>query len=152
MANHRRKIEEILDSEGWSYRKTERDILLIASFGAHKWKMNLHCTDEGHVSCWAAYPWPVPENRRSSLLAGLNELNLQQQRGCFLFSPAHGKVLYRCGVQIMDDYTSYEAIRDLLLAGAALTEASWNPVYRLIFGISEEVPHSRLTEEVNHGE
>ncbi len=152
MANHRRKIEEILDREGWSYRKTERDILLIASWGAHKWKMDLHCTDEGQVSCFAAYPWPVPENRRSSLLAGLNDLNLQQQRGCFLFSPAHGRVLYRCGVQILDDYTSYETIKELLLTGAALTDANWNAVYRLIFGSSGDVPHSRLTEEVKHGE
>ena len=148
--NHIQKVEEILGREGWSYRRLGRDIIFIASYGSRKLKMNINCTDEGQVCCIAAYPWPLPEKRQSIVFAGLNDLNLRQIRGCFLVSANYEKVLYRCGVQILDEYTGYDSIQDILLTSVAVVNNFWTEIYTLLYGVEEGL-HNRLAKEVNNG-
>jgi len=152
MANHKQKVLEILEREGWSYREEEENVLFLASYGTRKWKMTIHCTEKGQISCYAAYPWPVPEIRLSKVLAGLNVLNQQQLRGCFFLCSSPSRVLYRCGVQILDEYTSYEAIEDILLTTVAVVNTHWPKVYSLLFGLDEGFPNMQLIKEANQDE
>ncbi len=135
--NNLHKVREILDREGWSYQSQENDILLLVSFGGRKWKMIVNCSDEGLVCCFGVFPWPVAENRLARVWEGLNKLNLLQRRGCFMVNPADTRVIYRCGIQIVDEYASYAEIKNIFLAGVASVHANWEHVHRLIHGVSD---------------
>jgi hypothetical protein len=129
------KVKEILDHEGWKYVKSENDILLVASWQTRKWRMVISCEEEGQVCCFAVYPWNVTEDRFAGVFKALNELNMSQRRGCFMMNTLDMRVIYRCGVHILDEYTSHEYIKHVLLSSVASVNANWEKVYGLICGI-----------------
>lgn len=147
-ANRVQTVQEILDHEGWGYEKKENDILFIVSFGTRKWKMDINCTDEGQVCCFAVYPWSITGNRLARVLEGINKLNLVQRRGCFMVNPTDFTVIYRCGVQILDNYTSYDGIKNILISSVASVNANWENIYRLIYGVVEGEQKWSITDGI----
>ena len=128
------KVQEILNLEGWKYEKIENDILLIAAYQARKWKMVISCEGESGVCCFAVYPWIVMVDKLAKTLVALNELNLVQRGGCFMVNPTDSKVIYRYGMQILDEYTSKEYIKNVLLLSVASVNANWEKIYSIIYG------------------
>lgn len=127
------QVQEILDREGWKYERENNAILLLASFLSRKWKMVIDCEGESRVCCFSVFPWAVPENKIADILGALNELNLAQRIGCFILNTADRRVVYRCGIRILDEYTSYDYIKYVLLSNTASVNANWETIYSLIF-------------------
>ncbi|KUO71257.1 MAG: hypothetical protein APF81_03615 [Desulfosporosinus sp. BRH_c37] len=128
------QVQEILDHEGWNYERKDNDILLVASFRTKKWKMVISCEGERRVCCFSVFPWACSEDKLIGIWEALNELNLAQRIGCFMINTADRRVVYRCGIHILDEYTSYEYIKEVLLSSVALVNANWDKVYSVIYG------------------
>lgn len=127
------KVREILDNEGWEYETDGNDLLLMAAYGTRKWRMVISCEDKGRVCCYSVFPWPAAEDKATAVTRALNEQNLAQRRGCFMLNSSDMKVVFRCSAQLLDEYTSYDYIKDLLLYSVAAVNANWEEVYGMIF-------------------
>lgn len=128
------QVRGILDHEGWKYERKDNNILLVASFQTKKWKMVIDSEGESRICCFAVFPWVVAEDKLTGVLRALNELNLAQRIGCFIVNTADRRVVYRCGTQILDEYSSYDYIKYVLLSSVALVNANWDKVYSMIYG------------------
>ena len=129
------QVLEILDHEGWKYEINNNNILLVAAFRTKKWKMVISCESERRVCCFSVFPWVCSEDKLTEIWGALNELNLAQQTGCFMINTADTRVVYRCGVHILDEYTSHDSIKEVLLSSVALVNAYWDEVYSAVYGI-----------------
>lgn len=125
------QVREILDQEGWKYEIRDNDILLLASFRTRKWKMVISCEGDKRICCFSVFPWACSEDKLTGIWSELNELNLAQRIGCFMINSVDRRVVYRCGVYILDEYTSYDYIKEVLLSSVALVNANWDKVYSL---------------------
>ncbi len=129
------QVQEILDHEGWKYQIKDSDILLAASFRTRRWKMVISCESERRVCCFSVFPWVCADDRLAGIWGKLNELNLAQRTGCFMLNPVDGRVVYRCGIHILDEFFSYDYIKEVLLASIALVNAYWDKVHSMIYGV-----------------
>lgn len=128
------QVQGILDHEGWKYERKDNDILLVASFRTRIWKMVISCEGRRRVCCFSVFPWACSEDKLTGIWRALNELNLGQRIGCFMINTADRRVVYRCGIHILDEYASYDYIKEVLLSSVALVNANWNKVYSVIYG------------------
>lgn len=128
------QVQELLDHEGWKYERKENDILLLASFRTRKWKMVINCETERRVCCFSVFPWVCSKDKLTGIWRALNELNLAQRIGCFMINTADMRVVYRCGIHILDEYTSFDYIKEILLSNVALVNENWDKVYSVIYG------------------
>lgn len=132
------QVQKILDHEGWKYERNDKDILLLASFHTKKWKMVINCEIERRVCCFSVFPWVCSEDKLTEIWGALNELNLAQRIGCFIINTADMRVVYRCGIHILDEYTSHDYIKEVLLSSVALVNANWDKVYSVIYGAGRD--------------
>ncbi len=134
------RVQEILEQEGWHYEKRENDILLVITYMTRKWKMVISCDDNSRICCFSVFPWPVTADRpvtmerQAAILAALNDLNLNQRRGCFILNPKDLSVVYRCGVQILDEFTAQDYIKDILFSSVASVNSNWERIYGITRG------------------
>lgn len=128
------QVQEILDHEDWDYERRDNEILLIASFRTKRWKMVISCEGERRICCFSVFPWACSEDKLIGIWGALNELNLAQRTGCFMINTVDRKVVYRSGIHILDEYTSYDYIKEVLLSSVALVNANWDKVYSVIYG------------------
>ncbi len=134
------KVQEILEQEGWHYEKRDNDVLLVVSYLTRKWKMVVSCDGDGRICCFSVYPWQaaadgsVTADRQAAIMAALNDLNLAQRRGCFMLNPKDLSVVYRCGVQILDEFTAQDYIKDILFSSVASVNRNWEKIYSIIRG------------------
>jgi hypothetical protein len=127
------QVREILDREGWKYEIKDNNILLAASFYTKKWKLVINCEGERRICCFLVFPWVCSEDKLTGIWGALNELNLAQRVGCFMINTADRRVVYRCGIHILDEYRSYDYIKEVLFSSVAVVNANWDKVYSVIY-------------------
>lgn len=146
------QVQEILDNEAWSYERKDNDILLLASYRTRKWKIVINCESESHICCYSVFPWPISEDKLAEALRALNELNLAQRTGCFMINSTDSRVVYRCGTQILDEYTSYDYIKYVLLSSVASVTQAWDLIHSVACGAyGRKVNISGLKREKGNG-
>lgn len=126
-------VRQILDHEGWRYEINNNNILLLVAFQTKKWKMVINCEGKMRVCCFSVFPWVCSEDRLIKIWGLLNELNFAQQTGCFVINTADNRVVYRFGIHILDEFTSHEYIKEVLLSSVAIVNANWDKVHGIIF-------------------
>ena len=102
-------------------------LTFTAGFGGRRWKTALAC-GENRVSCYAAYPWLIPEERREGLLWRLNSLNAAASYGSyFLLDTEQGcMIVFRCDILIADGYSFAECLEKGFKHMAAAFCARWD--------------------------
>ena len=101
-------------------------LLLTAGLGRRRWKMAVSC-GENRITCYAAYPWMIPGERRASVLERLNDLNAASGFGSYflLDTEQGGFAAFRCDILLTDAYSISECFEEGLRSASAAFYARW---------------------------
>ena len=105
------QMGEVVSNDSESYA-IEADVA-VKPFDVHL-KVEIH-KENGMITIYSVLPYDVPEEIRESFasyIAGLNYDNLYL--GCFDYSPARGKIVFRTTIVYRDSLISEITLKDVL--------------------------------------
>lgn len=117
------ELEELLEYNGFSYRREGDRFYLVFSDRGCKWETLCLCQGTA-VLIYGRYPFPAPE---SDELRGVCEkVNRQVVFGSMF--PAEGRVVFRTAADLFDPYSAYEHLARALEYNAGVMVAFWEEV------------------------
>ena len=119
-------IETELRRYEFSYAAQSGYLTLTAGLGGRRWKMAISC-GENRITCYSAYPWRIPGERRATVLERLNEFNAACGLGSYFLLDAEqgGLAAFRCDIPVTDIYSISECFEEGLRRMSAAFYARW---------------------------
>ena len=120
-------VEAEMQRLGFAYTNEDGYMVLTAGQGGKRWKMAISF-GENRISCYAAYPRQIPQERRAEMLERLNDINAAARFGSYFLIATKQEymIAYRYDIPIADIYSIAECFEHGLKNTAAAFCARWD--------------------------